>query len=59
MGFENLLVGSYFGEATEEQLLALTESNTALEFTVYFDVHQHEERWYQDVRIAEIKTIVQ
>lgn len=59
MGFENLIVGSYFGEATKESLLALADTAAPLEFTVYFDVHKHEQRYYQDIRIGDIKTIVQ
>ena len=57
--YENLMVGSYFGEATKESLLALADTAAPLEFTVYFDVHKHEQRYYQDIRIGDIKTIVQ
>ena len=56
--YENLMVGSYFGEATQEQLLALADTAAPLEFTVFFDVHQHEGRYYQDIRIGSIKSIV-
>ena len=53
------MTGTIFGEYDSQALQDLCKSGEKLEFTVYFDVRETEQRrWWQKVRIAQIKKMI-
>ena len=53
------MTGTIFGEYDSQALQDLCKSGEKLEFTVYFDVRETEQKkWWQKVRIAQIKKMI-